>query len=80
MREIDRLVRKKQLRRARHPHDGRSYVLELTAAGKATNTRNGRRFDETLSALRGHLDADPQEILGALGVLEDACRKTLADA
>src|SRR4051794_7904117 len=38
---IERLVRKKQVRRVRHPDDGRSYVLELTAKGKATNARNG---------------------------------------
>src|SRR5207248_2949747 len=52
---IDRLVRKKQVRRVRHPDDGRSYVLELTAAGKRTNTRNGKRLSEAVDALRGHL-------------------------
>ena len=43
---IERLVRKKQVRRVRHPEDGRSYVLEPTAQGKATNARNGKRFRE----------------------------------
>src|SRR4051794_30182697 len=31
---IDRLVRKRQVRRVRHPEDGRSYVLELTGTGR----------------------------------------------
>jgi DNA-binding MarR family transcriptional regulator len=76
---VDRLVRKKQVRRARHPEDGRSYVLELTAKGKATNARNARRFEQALRRLRGHLDGDPEEILEALRRLEDALRRTLAE-
>jgi DNA-binding MarR family transcriptional regulator len=74
---IDRLVRKKQVRRVRHPEDGRSYVLELTAVGKRTNERNGRRLYEAIEALRGHLDGDPEEILAALRLLEDGLRKLL---
>ena len=35
-----------------HPEDGRSYLLELTAAGKKTNERNGRRLSEAMQ-LRG---------------------------
>src|SRR3954447_6085674 len=74
---VDRLVRKKQVRRVRHPEDGRSYVLELTAKGKGTNARNARRFELALRRLRGHLDGDPEEILEALRRLEDALRRTL---
>jgi MarR family transcriptional regulator, organic hydroperoxide resistance regulator len=74
---LDRLVRKKQIRRVRHPEDGRSYLLELTPKGKATNARNAARFERELAALRAHLDGDPEEILAALRVLEDALRKTL---
>ncbi len=74
---IDRLVRKKQIRRVRHPDDGRSYRLELTAAGERTNTRNGRRLNEALQRLRGQLDADPEEILAAMRLLEDGLRRML---
>ena len=74
---IERLVRKQQVRRVRHPEDGRSYVLELTAAGKKTNTRNGRRFYDALQRLRAHLEVDPEEILGALRQLEDGLRAML---
>lgn len=75
---IDRLVRKKQVRRVRHPADGRSYRLELTAKGKATNARNGERFARAIATLRGNLEGDPDEILDALHRLEAALRRSLA--
>ena len=74
---IERLVRKKQVRRSRHPEDGRSYVLEPTARGKATNARNAKRFFKTIEQLRENLDGDPEEILEAMRRLETALRKTL---
>jgi DNA-binding MarR family transcriptional regulator len=76
---IDRLVGKKQLRRIRHAEDGRSYVLEPTAKGKATNARNAKRFQRTIERLRENLDGDAEEILDALRRLEAALRKTLED-
>lgn len=75
---IERLVRKKQIRRVRHPDDGRSYVLELTAKGKATNARNAERFANEIRTLRGHLDGDPEIILDSLRRLEAALRQTLS--
>ena len=75
---IDRLVQKRQVRRVRNPEDGRSYLLELTGAGKKTNARNGRRLSEAVDKLRGHLEGDPEEILAALRLLEDGLRKLLA--
>jgi len=74
---IDRLVRKGQVRRTRHPEDGRSYVLELTAKGKATNSRNGKRFVAAMARLRSNLEEDEEEVLAALRSLEAALRKTL---
>ncbi len=76
---IDRLVRKKQVRRVRHPDDGRSYRLELTGAGVRTNARNGKRLWEAIQRLRGHLEGDPEEILAALRLLEDGLRKLLEE-
>ena len=75
---IDRLVRKKQLRRVRHPEDGRSYRLEPTPKGRATNARNAQRFSHAIATLRDNLDGDPEEILDALGRLEAALRRSLA--
>jgi DNA-binding MarR family transcriptional regulator len=74
---IERLVRKKQMRRVRHPDDGRSYVLEPTAQGKATNARNSKRFLKTVERLRENLEGDPEDILEAMRRLEVALRKTL---
>jgi len=74
---IDRLVRKGQVRKVGHPEDGRSYVLELTPAGRRTNQRNGRRLERALARLREELEDDPEEILEAMRRLEAALRRTL---
>jgi len=76
---IERLVRKKEVRRVRNPDDGRSYILEPTAKGKATNSRNGRRFQKTLEALVANLEAEPEGLLEAMRALEDGLRRTLED-
>jgi DNA-binding MarR family transcriptional regulator len=75
---VDRLVRKNQLRIGLNHDDGRSYRLELTARGKATNARNGERFGRAIATLRGNLEGDPDEILDALHRLEAALRRSLA--
>jgi DNA-binding MarR family transcriptional regulator len=74
---IDRLVQKGQIRRVPHPDDGRSYLLELTARGQKTNSRNSRRLERVLGDLRGELDGDPEEILEAMRRLETALRRVL---
>lgn len=74
---LDRLVAKKQLRRVRHPADGRSALLELTPQGKATIVRNNRRFARTLEALEANLEGDAEEILETLRTLEAGLRRTL---
>jgi DNA-binding MarR family transcriptional regulator len=76
---IDRLVNKKQIKRVSHPDDGRSYLLEPTAKGKRTNERNGARFLATIDALRANLEGEPEDILEAMRLLEDALRRTLAE-
>src|SRR4051794_5911890 len=75
---IERLARKGQVRRVRHPADGRSYVLELTAKGKATNERNGARFAKVIARLRANLEGDEEDVLASLRVLEAALRRSLA--
>lgn len=74
---LDRLVRKKQIRRARHPDDGRSALLELTPRGKTTIVRNNGRLAAVLEALRANLDGDPEETLETLRRLEDGLRRTI---
>jgi DNA-binding MarR family transcriptional regulator len=75
---IDRLARKGQVRRGPNPDDGRSYVLELSAKGKATNARIGARFEKAIGAVRANLEGDPAEVLAAMRLLEDALRATIA--
>lgn len=75
---IERLVQKGQVRRTPHLEDGRSYVLEPTAQGKATQARISRRFVKAIGEVRGHLDGDPDEVLAAMRLLEDALRVTIA--
>jgi DNA-binding MarR family transcriptional regulator len=74
---IERLVQKRQVRRVANPADGRSYLLELTAKGKATNARNAARLGELLERVRADLEADEEDVLAAMRVLEDALRRAL---
>jgi DNA-binding MarR family transcriptional regulator len=74
---LDRLVEKGQVRKRPNPEDGRSYLVELTAKGKATNARNGERFSAMHGRLAANLEGAREEILEHMRVLEDAMRKTL---
>ncbi len=75
---IERLVRKGEVERLRHPDDGRSYVLEPTARGKATQAAIGVRFRKAIVEVRGHLGEDADGVLTALRRLEGALRATIA--
>lgn len=74
---IERLVRKRQVRRIANPEDGRSYVLELTAKGKATNARNAARLGELIARVRTDLEGEEEDVLAAMRVLEEALRRAL---
>jgi DNA-binding MarR family transcriptional regulator len=75
---IERLVRKGEVERLRHPADGRSYVLEPTAQGKATQAAIGIRFRKAIGEVRGHLGEDADGVLVALRQFEAALRDTIA--
>ena len=77
---IERVVKKGLVRRRPNPDDGRSYVVELTARGKATNARAGERFDAMMRRLVANLEGDREEILAQMRLLEAAMRKTIAEA
>jgi DNA-binding MarR family transcriptional regulator len=74
---IERLVRKGQVKRVPNPEDGRSYLLQLTAGGKATNAANAARFQRMITRVRAELDRDEEEILEAMRALEAAMRRAL---
>ena len=76
---IERLVRKRQIRRRPNPEDGRSYLLELTAKGKATNAGNAERFDAVMRRVLGNLEGDRETILEHMRVLEAALRRTVLE-
>jgi DNA-binding MarR family transcriptional regulator len=65
------------VRKRPNPDDGRSYLLELTAKGKRTNARNGARFLEVITRVRGELEAEEAAVLETMRVLEDAFRRAL---
>jgi DNA-binding MarR family transcriptional regulator len=74
---IDRLLRKGQVRKRPNPDDGRSYLLELTAKGRATNARNGARFNAVITRVRAELEAAEEDVLETMRVLEAALRRAL---
>jgi DNA-binding MarR family transcriptional regulator len=74
---IDRLLRKGQVRKRPNPDDGRSYLLELTAKGRATNARNGARFNAVIGRVRAELEAAEEDVLETMRVLEAALRRAL---
>jgi len=76
---IERLVRKGQLKRVRRPEDGRSYVVTPTAKGRATQAAITKRFFPVISRIRQHLDADEEDVLATMRILEEALRSTLAE-
>ena len=75
---LKRLVERGQVRRSRHPDDGRSAVLALTARGERTNRRNLERFAITIGRVRSSFGADPEDVLEPMRRLEAALRETLA--
>lgn len=77
---VDRLVHKGHIRRMPNPDDGRSYFIELTEAGQTANRMIGARFDVVMRDVRGNLEGDPDDVLDALVLLENALRKTISGA
>jgi DNA-binding MarR family transcriptional regulator len=75
---VDRLVHKGHIRRVPNPGDGRSYFIELTEAGQTANRMIGARFEVVMKHVRANLDADSDDVLDAMVMLEDALRKTIS--
>jgi DNA-binding MarR family transcriptional regulator len=76
---LKRLEEKGQVHRVRHPNDGRSALLALTAAGKATNARNGERFNKEIRRVTAGLEGGAGEVLEAMRRLEVALREVVAE-
>jgi DNA-binding MarR family transcriptional regulator len=74
---IDRLARKGQVRRVPNPDDRRSYLLRLTARGRATNARNSARFAAVIARVRAELEREEEDVLETMRALEAALRRAL---
>jgi DNA-binding MarR family transcriptional regulator len=76
---VDRLVRRKLVRRVAHPTDGRSRLIELTAKGLAERRKLDEALDEQAVNLLGCVPAaDRANVERALEALRDALATCLA--
>lgn len=69
---ISRFQRRGHVRRTPHPSDGRSYRIQLTAAGRRTHARAADLFRPVLHAVVNNLNEDEPAVLAALGQLRRA--------
>ena len=66
------------LNRKANPHDGRSALIGLTAAGRAAHARTARDFEPAIAALLRELRTDPATIHTSLNDLREAAAGALA--
>ena len=76
---IQRLVDRKLVRRVPNPHDGRSYLLKITARGTATLRAADPALLEAYLALERHLPRPRAEYERMLDELNAALEGALAD-
>ncbi len=76
---IRRLSDRGQVQRRPNPEDGRSYLLEVTPAGRATVQAIVPGFAELLGRIEAQLDSG-DEIRAAMHRFEDALRAVAHDA
>jgi DNA-binding MarR family transcriptional regulator len=77
---IRRLTEDGQVEKRPHPTDGRSYLLELTPAGREAIGRAGPGFLAALDRLEAELGAEHEQVWAAGNRFEAALRATLADS
>ena len=74
---ITRFSERKLVKRSRHPTDGRSYLLELTAEGRRRHRTAGAGLLSALETVASHLDVSPKDVRQTLLSLEQALRSSL---
>jgi DNA-binding MarR family transcriptional regulator len=71
---VARLERRGHVRRDRHPGDGRSYRLRLTAAGQAAHAAAGALFAPVLGRVEAVLSLPPGQARAVLAAIDTAVR------
>jgi len=59
---VKRFEQRGHVERRRHPDDGRSYLIRLTAEGRDAHRAAGARFLPLLDNVNGHLGPDVDEV------------------
>ena len=76
--QLARLERRKQVKRRPNPEDGRSSLIELTAAGQKNVAAAAPALRNSLAQVAEHLDYSFDELEVALDRLEDALRAAVS--
>jgi len=75
---VNRFAKRRLVKRTRHPDDGRSYHLELTAEGRRRHRQAGAGLHASLLAIAANLDVEPKSVRESLLALERALRASLS--
>ena len=75
---LRRMEQRQHLARRRHPHDGRSALIALTAAGTRVTEACFPHFQEAISPLLERLGDDGPEVLAAMERLSVALDEVIA--
>jgi DNA-binding MarR family transcriptional regulator len=76
---VRRLERRGHSRRVPDPHDGRSYRIELTQAGRSAHARAGRLFLPVLAHVESGLGIPLAQARSVLSAIDAAVRAATAD-
>lgn len=74
---VNRFAKRRLVKRARHPEDGRSYHLALTAEGRRRHREAGAGLHASLATIAENLDTEPRAVRESLLALERALRASL---
>jgi DNA-binding MarR family transcriptional regulator len=74
------LVERGDVRKAKNPADGRSYLLELTAQGRRLTERGRPSLERAYAKLEPHLVRPPRDYIDRAVELRAALREALAES
>ena len=75
---VNRFSKRRLVKRARHPEDGRSYHLELTPEGRRRHAEAGAGLRASLLEIAANLEIEPKTVRESLLALERALRASLS--